>query len=301
MYFDNPTLMNDDDNRQLDTDGGYITDPGAVDGVTVQQTQTRAPLHPRAILHYAYHIALIVFFAIVLFSANISFISAENILQLFVFVVVLGIVSTVVKSDADDKVIDPTEYIPSPSWRFVAFGFFLIGELLILYVIRDMSALTTVTGVVLISMLAGVINLALLWLFADEEFDDYKDIYPAKRTVNANFAVVTLIAFFLLIKPASMEELQPVASVLSLFYLAFYGGFFWSYVIFDRESIQMVERIVVSFIASLLILPLTLLLLNWLGMVISPLSIILVNYVICALGFFAFHYRPIYRRWVYSG
>lgn len=303
MQFDNPipTIDNDADSSNTSESGIFDSHPEERD-VNLQEQlrqQVESNFNLQSVLHGTFH-AVLVFVLFMMFLEVEFGILENNIINgLIALALVLGIASTAVKSNWDDKVYDPN-YVPSQYWRFVVFIFFIVGELFLLLLVQDLIDILSIPGLASLAGLVGAVNLAVLWQFAEEEFDDYIDPYSDRRTVVSNYLMMVVVSVFLLGVGTSLPTLTPIISAVSLFLLLVYCGFFWTYAVFNRRSINVLSRLALSFMISIMLLPLSALLLDRLGITITPTVIIILNFVLCTLGFLVYNARPRLEQFLYA-
>lgn len=299
MFSNNPFNTPDEDTRPPNTAStDYDSNFLSIDTQHRHRGQKtpRQPIHFRHGLHGIFHSLLIFFFLILLLDVLFDIVEQELINKLMALSIFMGMWSLWSKSDEDDRVINLSTYMPSTGLRILAFVVFVIGELLLLYKISDLIDITNITAVIAIAFFAGIFNLGVLWLLAEEEFIDFRSPFSGKRTVISNYITMLILTIMLLFLPLAIPQSLPLVSILSLIYLLFYAGFFWSYAIFDRTSIQTLERIAISFIISIIFLPMMMTLLNRLGLNPIGASIIIVNFLIATVGFIVYLFRPAYQR-----
>ncbi|GEM_PF-1956924 len=302
MQFDNPMITLDPDVIVAEGADAVDLDSG-IDGSDINlQEQIRAEmesnLNVRSFLHGVYYTVLV--FSLILFFLEVEFeiLGNDRINGMMAIVLGLGIASTVVKSRMDDKVYDPN-FIASPVWRFILFIFVIIGEILLFTMARDLITELPIEMVAGFVVLVGAVNVAVLWQFTQEEFDDYLDPSPDRGIVLVNYGLMVLISGVFFILPSiPLPQVEPISVVLSLVLFLIYGGLFWTYAFYDRETINGVSRFALSIMIGLALLPLFLLLLDRLTIPINATVIIIANFVLCTLGFLTYNARARLNDWL---
>jgi len=301
MQFDNPMPRFEPDvdpNATESVDGGNVGDNTGLQGQL--RSQVESSLNIRSILHIAFYMILLFVLALMFFEVEFGILNYDTINILIASVVLLGGASTLIRSEMDDKVHDPN-YVPSVYWRFIVFIFVIAGEFFLIVQVSDLVRFLPIPGIIGLAVLVGVTNFSVLWKFAEEEFDDYLEPKSSNRTVISNYAAVVIISVLLFIIQDNLPTIKPVTNALSLFLFLFYSGFFWSYALFDRESINTLSRTVVSFLISVMILPLSVIALDRIGLQITSMVIVITNFALCTAGLLAYNARPHFKRWLYAG
>lgn len=303
MQFDNPMPMLDQTGN-MDSVDLTDTEFGAEErNLNLQEqlrSQVESKLNLRSVLHGTFYTVLIFVMFMMFLQVEFHILDNDRINGLIALAVVLGIASTVISSQMDNRVYDPN-YVPSPYWRFAIFIFFIIGEFFLLFLVPDLNNILSIWELAALAGTVGAVNLAVLWQFVEEEFDDYMEPPGDQGTVVSNYAVMVLVSVVLFIVRENLPTIQPIINGLSLFLFLFYSGFFWTYVVYDRASINQLSRSALSFLISIMLLPLAALLLDRLGLQLTPTVIIILNFVLCTLGFLAYNARPRLKRWLYAG
>lgn len=303
MQFDNPMPMLD---AEVDPDSGepadieFSQDEGTLNLQEQLRSQFESNLNIRSMLHGTFYSVLIFVMFMMFLEVEFDILGNERINGLIGLVIVLGVASTLVSSRMDNFVYDPN-YVPSSYWRFVIFIFFIVGEIFLLFLVRDLISILSIVGLAALAGLVGAVNLAVLWQFVEEEFDDYLEPRGDQRTVVSNYAAMVLVSVLLFIVQDNLPTIQPIANALSLFLFLFYSGFFWTYVLYDRNTINQLSRTALSFLISIILLPLGALLLDRLGLEFTSTAIVILNFTLCTLGFMAYNARPRIKRWLYAG
>lgn len=303
MQFDNPMprLDQDIDPDSVDSSDSELSSEDHSLNLQEQlRSQVESRLNIRSVLHGTFYTVLLFVMFMMFLQVEFHILDHDRINGLIALVVVLGIASTVVPSQMDNQVYDPN-YVPSPYWRFVIFIFFIIGEFFLLILVPDLNDILSIWELAALAGMVGAVNLAVLWQFVEEEFDDYMEPLGDQRTVVSNYAAMVLISVGLFIVRSNLPTIQPITNGLSLFVFLFYSGFFWTYVVYDRESINQLSRAALSFLISIMLLPLAALLLDRLGLELTSTAIIILNFALCTLGFLAYNARPRLKRWLYAG
>jgi len=300
MQFDNPMITFDPDTTVSDSVDTVDLDAGTDEDVRLQEqirAEVESNLNFRSFLHGTFYTVLM--FALIVFFLEVEFDILDNdrINGMMAIVLVLGIASTVMPSRMDTKVYDPN-YIASPVWRYILFVFVIIGVILLSTMARDLITELPPEIVAGFAVLVSAVNLAVLWQFTEEEFEDYLDPPSDTRTVVANYVAIVLVSAVLFIVRDNLPQIEPITHALSLFFFLFYSGFFWTYVFYNRETINTLSRIVLSIMISLMLLPMSLLLLDRLTTPINSTAIIVTNFVLCTLGFLAYNVRPRFNDWL---
>jgi hypothetical protein len=303
MQFDNPmpTFVpevdpNATESLDIDSNGddSYVGLQGQL------RLQVENILNFRSILHGTFYIVLLLVLIVMFFEVEFGIINNDTINSLMALVVILGGASTIFRSDMDDKVHDPN-YVPSGYWRFIIFIFLIVGELFLLVQVSDLVGFIPINAIAPLVGLVGAVNLAVLWKFAEEEFDDYLEPHSALITVVSNYIAMVVLSVVLFIIQDNLPTIKLITNVLSLFLFLFYSGFFWTYALFDRQTINTLTRTVLSFLISIMVLPLSIVLLNRIGLQITSVVIVITNFVLCTSGFLAYNARPRFKRWLYAG
>jgi len=301
MQFDNPMVTFDPDTTASDATEAVDLDQGTEASDVNLQEQLRAELESnlnvRSFLHGTFYTVLLIVLIVLFLEVEFDIMGPDRINALMAFVLVLGGVSTFVKSRMDDKAYDPN-YVSSPIWRFIVFIFVVIGEILLFTMARDLVAFLPIEALGVLAFLVGAVNLAVLWQFTEEEFDDYIDPPSDVRTVVSNYIAMLVLSVVVFLVLDNVPQIEPITNALSIFLFVFYGGFFWTYAFYDRESINTVSRIVLSVMISLMLLQMALLLLDRLTIPINATVIIVTNFVLCTLGFMTYNARPRIQTWL---
>lgn len=301
MQFDNPmpTYEPDVDPNSTDlVDGDNVGENIGLQGQL--RSQVESNLNFRSLLHITFYAVLLFVLALMFFEVEFGILNYATINGLIALVVILGGASTLIRSEMDDKVHDPN-YVPSVYWRFIVFIFVIVGELFLIVQVPDLVRFLPIAGIIALVVLVGATNFAVLWKFAEEEFDDYLEPKSSNRTVISNYMAMVLVSVLLFIIQDNLPTIKPITNALSLFLFLFYSGFFWSYALFDRESINTLSRIVVSFLISIMILPVSIIFLDRIGLQITSMVIVITNFVLCTAGLLAYNARPRFKRWLYAG
>lgn len=296
MQFDNPMITFDPDVIEHEGAETFDLDPSA-DAPEIPtwdqfKATVKSNMNPRSFLHGTYYTVLI--FGIILFFLEVEFdiLGDDRINGVMALILALGIASTVFKSRMDDRVPDPN-YIPSPIWRYILFIFFIVAEILLATMGRELILFLPAGVVAGYAGLVGAVNLVVLWQFTQEEFDDYVDTKPDRLTVVFHFGVMTLLTGLMFVLPRiPIPELEFVTTILSVILFIFYSGLFWTYAFYDRATINIVSRMTLSVMIGLVLLPLFLILLDRLTVPIQSNVIVIVNFGLCILGFLTYYARP---------
>jgi hypothetical protein len=206
---------------------------------------------------------------------------------LLVIIVILGIITLVfARSDGREATVEPSQ-----AEAFLGYGLLIAGVLLIAGSVGGLGALTLV-----LSLLGALI---LRWLLpyagaADGENLQASDLLPSARTVASLLLLLLAVSVTLTLAAG----VKPWRAIFSGAYLFFLGGSIWSYVLFDYQTIDGVERVALSFLLSMFFVPLLVFYLSRLGMEVTVRSAALTNLVFCTAGFVGFRYKhEIQRQW----
>lgn len=299
MQFDNPMITFELD-PELDSVDLDLSNEDADMGFQEQlRGEVQNKLNLRSFLHGTFYTVLVFTLFVMFLEVEFDILENHRINGLITLTLVLGVASTLVKSQMDDRVYDPN-YIPSTNWRFIVFIFLIVGEILLFLLARDLIEVLDIEGLAVLAVLLGAVNLAVLWQFSEEEFDDYLDPPSDVRTVIANYIALVVASGIMFLVRDNVPSIQPITSALSVIVFLFYSGLFWTYALFDRETINTVSRLVLSVMISLLLLPMSLLLLDRLGITITSTVIIVANFALATLGFLVYNARPRLKDWLYA-
>ncbi len=302
MQFDNPmiTFELDSELDSLDAVDLNLSNEDSDMGLQEQlRNEVQNKLNVRSFLHGTFYTVLVFTLLVMFFEVEFDILENDRINGLIALTLVLGVASTVVKSQMDDRVYDPN-YIPSANWRFIVFIFLIVGEILLFLLARDLIEVLAIEGLAVLAVLLGAVNLAVLWQFSEEEFDDYLDPPSDVRTVTANYITLVVASGIMFLVRDNVPIIQPITSALSVIIFLFYSGLFWTYALFDRETINTISRLVLSVMISLFLLPMSLLLLDRLGITMTSTVIIVTNFSLATLGFLVYNARPRLKDWLYA-
>lgn len=303
MQFDNPmpTFAPEvDPNLTESVDLEYSGDDR--DGGLQEQlrSQVESNLNFRSFLHGTFYIMLMLVLVLLFFEVEFDIFDNDTINGLVALVVVLGGASSLIKSQMDDKVHDPN-YEPSGYWRFIVFIFVIVGEVFLILQVEDLVSFLSINALAALAGLVGAVNLVVILQFAVEEFDDYLEAQSARLTVISNYMAMVVVSVLLFVVQDNLPTIKSITNVLSLFLFLFYSGFFWTYALFDRETINTLSRTALSFLISIVMLPLFVVLLERIGLQITSVAIVIANFTLCTSGFLAYNARPRFKRWLYAG
>lgn len=302
MQFDNPmiTFELDSEIDSLDAVDLNLSNEDSDMGLQEQlRNEVQNKLNVRSFLHGTFYTVLVFTLLVMFFEVEFDILENDRINGLIALTLVLGVASTVVKSQMDDRVYDPN-YIPSANWRFIVFIFLIVGEILLFLLARDLIEVLAIEGLAVLAVLLGAVNLAVLWQFSEEEFDDYLDPPSDVRTVTANYITLVVASGIMFLVRDNVPIIQPITSALRVIIFLFYSGLFWTYALFDRETINTISRLVLSVMISLFLLPMSLLLLDRLGITMTSTVIIVTNFSLATLGFLVYNARPRLKDWLYA-
>jgi len=302
MQFDNPMPRFEPEIAPNSTESSDL-DNIIADDIGFQEqlrSQFESNLNVRSMLHLTFYAVLLFVLVIMFFEVEFGILSNDGVNGLIALVVVLGGASTIIRSEMDEKVHDPN-YVPSVYWRFIVFIFVIVGEMFLILQVPDLVHFLPIEGIIGLVVLVGTVNFAVLWKFAEEEFDDYLEPKSSHRTVISNYIAMVIISVLLFIVQDNLPTIKPITNALSLFLFLFYSGLFWTYALFDRETINTLSRISLSFLISIMILPLLMVLLDRIGLPITSMVIVITNFALCTAGLLAYNARPRFQRWLYAG
>lgn len=303
MQFDNPMPQYQ---QEIDPESGESIDGESVaadQDFNLQEqlrSQVESNLNIRSVLHGTFYAVLIFVMFLMFLEIEFDILDDARVNGMIALVVILGGASTLVPSKMDDKVYDLND-VPSSLWRFIIFIFFIANEILLLFLVRELINILGIVGLAVLAGIVGAVNLAVLWQFVDEEFDDYLEPTSDRRTVVSNYVAMVIVSGLVVLIEGNIPIIDLLTSALSLFLFLLFSGLFWTYALFDRETINVLSRIALSFLISIMLLPLAALLLNRLGLEMTSVAIVLINFAIASLGFLAYTARPRFKRWLYAG
>ena len=222
----------------------------------------------------------------------------DRITGMVALVIVLGIASTSQKSRMDNRIDDPN-YIVSPIWRYVLFLFVMIGLVMLVLMGQDLLAELPVWTVAGYAGLVSAVNIVVLWQFTDEEYNDYPDIKSNRVTVVIHYIIMTMLSGLLFVlQHVDMPYITTLMMVTSAVLFIGYGGLFWTYALYDSSTINVLSRITLSVMIGLVLLPFALIVLQLLTAQIDLTMGIITHFVLCTLGFLAYHARPHFEKWL---
>ena len=167
--------------------------------------------------------------------------------------------------------------------------------------VRDLIRILPIEGLAALAGLVGAVNLAVLWQFTEEEFDDYMEPTSDKVTVVSNYMAMVALSVLLFIVQDNLPTIKLITNAMSLFLFLFYSGLFWTYALFDRETINTLSRTALSFLISIMLLPLSAVLLERIGFEMTSTVLVITNFTLCTLGFLTYNARSRLKRWLYGG
>jgi len=182
--------------------------------------------------------------------------------------------------------------------KTIIYGLLVVAELLIFIKIRNMGWISFI-----ILFLAGIILLGLM--LSEQDIDlqnpnDQNDIQLDKKTLLIVVTFLLSLSTLLFFKIG----LSAFRVVFTGFYILFLGGYLWSYVFFRYTDINSVERVCISFLMSIIVLPLLVYYLKRIGLSINLLSVISVNFFFCLSGFLGYIFvnkNCSVSKWLYHG